>query len=189
MRTRGALFCGTLIISRKCFMWNICGLLLLKRSFVRLLGRKRLFLWDSARSECRFPLFDGVFSFLHCRFLPSCAVVCAVRTIFYCLINGNGKFSIFPLQMPTIAEKAWKKQKTVRKTIMKAKNRKRKRKNGQKGRFIGWIRDCGGQKRHENNEKVERKPNAEKSSTRGNRYLKWWKVWSVRKEGKKSRKP
>ena len=33
MRTRGALFCGTLIISRKCFMWNICGLLLLKRSF------------------------------------------------------------------------------------------------------------------------------------------------------------
>lgn len=31
-----------LIISRKCFTWNICGLLLLKRSFVRLLGRKTL---------------------------------------------------------------------------------------------------------------------------------------------------
>lgn len=55
-----------------------------------------------------------------------------------------------------------------------------------KGRFLGWIQDYGRQKRHENNEKAERKPNAEKMSTRSGGYPK--KRKKCEKSGKKSRK-
>lgn len=132
------------------------------------------------------------FFFLHRWFLPSCAVACTVRTTFYCLINGNGEFSIFPLQMPTIAGKNMKKaKKRCERRSCKQKTEKESEETDKKVDFWGGYGTAEGK----NGRRITKKPkeNQKKPQTSKNRAqgaadtLKGEK--SARKEEKKSRKP
>ena len=59
-----------------------------------------------------------------------------------------------------------KKQKSGVKDSHASKETEKEVKKRTKGRFLGWIQDYGGEKRHENNEKAKGKPIEKKNNRR-----------------------